>query len=161
MHISLFALALGVFAHLSSAVPQRKLSQSTHSHAYEAPLVDFLNSESFSTPAPATTGAATTCGSCYGVADVLAVVFGEAVEIVVTQTVATSTGRNGSTVTVTLSETITTSAPETTGAFTFNPSGIVSPGPTAPATIGGSGGTVTIGSLTLFVSKLLCFRVCA
>ena len=79
----------------------------------------------------------------------MGIVFGELVEVVVTQTVATSTGRNGSTVTLTLPETVITSVAETTGVFSFGTTGVISPAPTSAVVTGGSGGTVVIGGLTL------------
>ena len=84
----------------------------------------------------------------------MAVVFGDIVSIVVTQTVATSTGRNGSTVTFTLPETVTTSVVETTGKLTFTTGETASPAPTGPAVTGGSGAVVTINGLPLFVYHL-------
>jgi hypothetical protein len=88
--------------------------------------------ESAQTPTPTVA-----CGGCFGVADVVAVVFGS-VTITNTKTAVVSvvTGFNGSSV-------VGTSVIENTEPFTFNPTTVAAP----PAFVFGS--TVTFNGVTL------------
>lgn len=96
---------------------------------------------------PAVTAPAQVCGGCFGVADVLGVVFGD--EIITqlhTQVISIGLGNNGTNVTRT---TILTGQSQ----FTFNSGGVVGSASPGGQTnfYSGSGGTITLAGVELYV----------